>query len=194
MSKERLLFSFLDRQYQKYLRHYSFERTAEIEAQLQGVDMVFTHKQTGVVYLIDEKAQLDYLNETLPTFAFELCYEKDGVQKVGWFLDTTKKTDFYSLITGIYADEMDKFTACNITFINREKLLDFLDSRGLSSEKMKELARSQPNYHGKMELESLNPHNEGYLFFSRKNKSEKPVNLILKLEWLCEIGTGKKLI
>ncbi|MCL6266614.1 hypothetical protein [Flagellimonas myxillae] len=194
LSKERQLSHYLDTQYQKHLKQYSFERVSNIQEQLLGVDLVFTHKQTGNTYHIDEKAQLDYPNINLPTFAFELCYEKDGEPKTGWFLDAIKKTDFYSLITGIYADEKDKFTACNITFVNREKLLDFLVSRKLSKEKMQRLALSQPNYHGKMELESLDPHSEGYLFFSSKNKLEKPVNLILKLEFLCRIGAGKKLV
>ncbi|TMU55099.1 hypothetical protein [Flagellimonas algicola] len=194
LAKERLLSQFLDIQYQKHLRRYFFKRISDTEAQLQGIDLVFTHKQTGLLYHIDEKAQLDYPNENLPTFAFELCYEKDGEPKTGWFLDATKKTDFYSLITGIYADEKDKFTACNITFVNREKLLDFLASWKLTKEKMEQLALSQPDYHGKMELNMLNPQTEGYLFFSRKNKVEEPVNLILKLEFLIRIGVGKRLV
>ncbi|MEM9648142.1 MAG: hypothetical protein AAF969_06650 [Bacteroidota bacterium] len=194
LSKERLLSQFLDPQYKKHLKQYSFKGVSDIKAQLKGVDLVLTHKQTAAIYHIDEKAQLDYLNENLPTFAFELFYEKGGEQKTGWFLDANKKTDFYSLITGIYADDKDRFTACNITLANREKLLGVLATRGLSPDKMVQLAESQPNYHGKMELESLNPYTEGYLFFSRKNKLEKPVNLILKLDWLCEIGAGKKLV
>ena len=185
---------FLGQLYQRHLKQYSFRRISNIQQQLLGVDLVLTHKQTGLVYHIDEKAQLDYLNENLPAFAFELCYEKEGERKTGWLLDAHKKTDFYSLITGIYADEKDKFTACNITFVNRKKLLAFLASRGLAVEKLKQLALSQPDYHGKMELESLCPHTEGYLFFSRKNKLEKPVNLILKLEFLTRIGVGKQFV
>ncbi|WP_431127045.1 hypothetical protein [Flagellimonas flava] len=194
LSRERLFSHFLDGQYQKCLKYYSFKRTSNIEEQLLGVDLTFTHKQTGSVYHIDEKAQLDYLNTNLPTFAFELCYEKDGEQKIGWFLDVNKKTDFYSLITGIYADEKDCFTTCNITFVNRKKLLDFLNSKGITREKMMRLTHSQPHYHGKMQLENLDSFSEGYLFFSRRNKIEKPVNLILKLELLYSIGVGKRLI
>ncbi len=189
-----MLSQFLDEQYQKYLKHYSFERVSNLQEQFLGVDLVFTHKQKGTFYHIDEKAQLDYLNENLPTFAFEVFYERNSEQKGGWFLDSKKKTDFYSLVTGIYRDEKDKFTSCNIIFVNRKKLLDFLMSRGLSQERIVQLARSQPNYHGKMELQSLSPHSEGYLFFSRKNKAEKPVNLVLKLGFLIRIGVGKRLV
>ena len=194
LSRERKFSHFLDGQYQKYLKLYAFRRTSAIKEQLLGIDLDFTHKQTGAVYHVDEKAQLDYLNLNLPTFAFELCYEKDGKQKTGWLLDSNKKTHFYSLITGIYADEKDKFTACNITFVNREKLLAYLAKRGLTSNKMEQLAQSRPNYHGKMQLESLHPRSEGYLFFSRKNKLEKPVNLILKLEFLTQTGVGKRFV
>ena len=194
LNKERLLSNYLDECYQKHLKHYTFKRSTILEDQLKGVDLVLKHKRTGQTMLIDEKAQLDYLNENLPTFAFELYYEKHGEQKIGWLLDANKTTDFYALITGIYADEVDAFTACNITFVNRKKLITFLASRGLSIKKLKHLALSQPNFHGKMELERLNPYTEGYLYFSRKNKSEKPVNLILKLELLIQLKLGKRLV
>ncbi len=57
---------------------------------------------------------------------------KKGVQKQGWLFDASKKTQFYALITSIFSDEKDEFTSCNITFVNREKLIFLLDKKGLS--------------------------------------------------------------
>ncbi|CAN0604663.1 unnamed protein product, partial [Ectocarpus sp. 12 AP-2014] len=114
--------------------------------------------------------------------------------KQGWLFDSTKKTHFYSLVTGIYADDESKFTSCNITFVNRKMLVHYLESIGLSKEKLKEIAILHNDFHGKLELNMLDIRREGFLFFSRKNKVEKPVNLILKLDFLIEIGVAKKFV
>ncbi len=193
LSKEQRLTPLLDKYYSTYLKHSTFERVTEKKQQLQGIDVIFTDKHTGVSYFVDEKAQLDYVNETLPTFAFELIYEKRGGQKQGWLFDTAKKTQFYALVTNIFSDEKDVFTSCNITFVNREKLLAHLSTLGLTKKFLGELTLVHKNLHGKLELKELNPKKEGYLFFSTQNKAEKPINLILRLDYLVRIGVAKRL-
>jgi hypothetical protein len=143
---------------------------------------------------VDEKAQLDYVNESLPTFAFELFYDKSGRQKQGWLFDGSKKTHFYALVTSIYSDEEKMFTSCNITFVNREKLIGHLSGFGLTKEYLTKVAHDNKDTHGKLVLEKLHPKKEGYLFFSSSNKAEKPINLILRLEFLCTIGVAKRLV
>ncbi len=192
--KEKKLASLLDSYYQKYLPFYDFERIQNIKQQLMGIDLILKNKASLQTYFVDEKAQLDYVNDSLPTFSFELFYEKNGVQKQGWLFDSKKKTDFYALVTSIYADEENIFTSCNITFVNRKLLIDFLEQKGLSKDKLAEIAAYQNSFHGKMELRGLDIRNEGYLFFSRKNKVERPVNLILKLDFLIKLGVAKKLV
>lgn len=68
----------------------------------------------------------------------------------------------------MYSDEDGVYTSCNITFMNRKK-------------------------QGKINVNQLDAKTEGYLLFSTKNKSEKPVNLILKLDYLEQIGVAKRL-
>jgi hypothetical protein len=194
LSKEKQLTPLLDYYYQKHLRHYVFERVSQLRQQLQGIDLILKDKRSGKRFFVDEKAQLDYINESLPTFAFELFYQKNGVQKQGWLFDTSKKTQFYALVTSIYSDEDDVFTSCNITFVNREKLILRLDEIGLSKKRLELIISKNQNMHGKLNLEKLHPKSEGYLFFSTKNKAEKPVNLILKLEYLERIGVAKRLV
>ena len=52
------------------------------EAQSQGIDIVLKDK-CEEIYFVDEKSQTTYLNKPLPTFAFEISYEKDGKPRRG---------------------------------------------------------------------------------------------------------------
>ncbi|AEM70352.1 hypothetical protein Murru_1310 [Allomuricauda ruestringensis DSM 13258] len=194
LSKEKQLIPLLDSYYQKHLMHYCFERVFHLKKQMQGIDLILKDKHLEKQFLVDEKAQLDYVNESLPTFAFELFYQKNGIQKQGWLFDASKKTEFYALVTGIYSDEDGVFTSCNITFVNREKLIQHIEEVGLSQKHLEGIISKNQNIHGKLNLEQLNPKSEGYLFFSTKNKAEKPVNLILKLDYLIMIGVAKRLV
>ncbi|WP_222982582.1 hypothetical protein [Flagellimonas meishanensis] len=194
LAKEKKLATLLDSYYEKHFVFYGFERVTNLKQQLKGIDLVLTHKKSQNTFFVDEKAQLDYVNETLPTFAFELCYDKNGVEKPGWLFDVSKKTHFYALITSIFSDEDGVFTSCNITFVNRRMLVAHLAGLGLTEEFFWHLTQKQGVAHGKIVLEQLNPKKEGYLFFSTKNKAEKPVNLILKLDYLIAVGVAKRLI
>ena len=126
LEKEKKLSSLLDSYYTTKLKHYTFKRITDLNQQYQGVDLIFEHKKKAISYSIDEKAQLDYINENLPTFAFEISYKKDGIIKGGWLFDKTKKTQFYSLITSIYSDTPSIYYSCKITLVNRNKLINFL--------------------------------------------------------------------
>ncbi|AWX44495.1 hypothetical protein HME9304_01497 [Flagellimonas maritima] len=193
LSKEKRLSKFLDAYYAKYLRHYVFERIYDLEEQKAGVDVIFKSRKNNSLFYVDEKAQLDYLNDNLPTFAFELFYEINGKQKQGWLFDKNKKTQFYALVTGIYTDAIADFTSCCITLVNREKLIVYLNSLGLTQEHFEHLKAISGNFHGKMQLEAIDSRHQGYVFFSRKNKVEQPINLILRLDFLIEIGVAKKI-
>lgn len=194
LKKEQKLTPLLDSYYQEHLKHYSFERISQLKKQLQGIDVILKDKRSSKQFYVDEKAQLDYINESLPTFAFELFYQKNGVQKQGWLFDASKKTHFYALATSIYSDEEDVFTSCNITMVNRAKLISYLHGLGLNQGQLERVVSKNNDRHGKLVLDEFNPKTEGYLFFSRKNKAEKPINLILKLDHLIKIGVAKRLV
>lgn len=189
LKKEKQLSLLLDSYYLSNLKYYSFERITDLDQQLKGVDLIFTHKEKGDPYCIDEKAQLDYINEDLPTFAFEISYQKNGEEKEGWLFDKAKKTDFYSLITAIYSDAPDAYTYCKITLVNRAKLLTFLNNRGVNKD-----LDFNPKSHGKHVLKELNQKSEGYLYFSKDNKAEQPLNLILRLDFLIKNKLAKRLV
>lgn len=194
LKKEQQLTPLLDAYYDKHLKHYRFERIKNKKQQFEGIDLILTHKETGVSYLVDEKAQLDYINEDLPTFAFELSYKKARIIKKGWFFDKAKKTEFYSLITGIYSDAPSTYTSCKITIVNRKKLIDFLKEKGINESLLAAYVNKHATTHGKLKLRELNHRTEGYLYISTKNKAEKPVNLVFQLGFLIENKLAKRLI
>lgn len=194
LKKEQLLAILLNDYYQKHLKYYSFERINDKKRQFQGVDLILTHKEKNTTYHIDEKAQLDYINEDLPTFAFELSYKKSNTLKQGWLYDTAKKTEFYFLITGIYSDTPNTFTSCKITIVNRTKLIAYLKDKGITELLLKKAVTNQKTDHGKLKLKMLNHKTEGYLYISSKNKAERPVNLVLRLDFLLEKSLAKRLV
>lgn len=191
LGKEKRLSELLDTYYSRCLAHYDFERIQNIQEQLQGIDVVFKHKTSRKIFFIDEKAQLDYINEDLPTFAFELHYLKNGTIKEGWLFDVSKKTDFYALVTAIYEDEPSKYTSCKITFVNRNKLVALLEHMGITKNSLLGYYKNGSLPHGKLEVQELDPRKAGYLYHSKNNKAEQPFNLVLKLDYLLSNGIAK---
>lgn len=194
LEKEKKLSLLLDAYYTKHLKHYDFERVHSSAQQFRGMDVLFKQRRTNELFSVDEKAQLDYINESLPTFAFELSYFKNKSIRQGWLFDASKATDFYALITSIYEDEPSVFTSCKITFVNREKLIKFLKEKGITQAIINQNYKYDSLPHGKIIFEELNPKTEGYLYHSKNNKAEKPINLILRLNYLLESGLAKNLL
>ena len=197
LSKEIILGKYLDDIYSKKFKGYNIERIKDLDLQHQGIDLIITKNQFE--YYIDEKAQLDYINTALPTFAFEISYLKNGVQKKGWLFDNDKKTQKYFLITGIFLnnpEDINKgFKSCIITSVDRNKLIKLLESRGLTHDKIQEMnleIRSGLNENA-IPIKELNSHSEGKFYFSKNNKAEQPINLVLKIDFLIKESVAKKI-
>jgi hypothetical protein len=171
-------------------------RIRDLGLQHQGVDLKFVSNR--VEYYIDEKAQLNYINSNLPTFAFEISYFKNDILNEGWLLDGRKITTHYFLITDIQANEKKngflEFTSVQIISVHRDKLLFELDKLGLTSERLKiydKVLRSE-RFNGKKEIKELDVRRQGSIFLSAQ-LAEKPLNLVLRLEFLIELGVAKKI-
>ena len=193
--KEQLLGIQLDKIYIKI--GLSLTRLTDINCQLKGIDLVYKHR--GNDFFIDEKAQLDYLNKDLPTFTFELSYFKNGVKKTGWFLDDSKSTTHYFLVTGIHTNNKNDLShsinKCKITSVNRKKLNNYLTSIGLSKKKLitydKDI-RASNTEKNKTYITELDNRNQGCLYYSPQ-LSERPVNLQLRLEFLIQENIAKRI-
>jgi len=199
LSKEEFLGTYLDTFYPQIFKDSTFtvERIWDTRQQHQGIDLLL--KNDKQCFYVDEKAQLDYLNISLPTFAFEISYLKRGHWRVGWLVDATKVTQIYFLITNICLVEKDDLSAglSNIKIIGiyRAKLLALLKSRGLNQQRVIALEKSirNNNISGKIPIPELNEKKEGVFYFSKNNKKEQPINIVLKLSFLLKEGVGKVL-
>ena len=87
LSKEEALGKYLDNIYLKLLDGYRIQRIVDIDKQHKGIDIIISKGEN--VFFIDEKAQLDYLNNELPTIAFEISYIKNNSENLGWLFDKT---------------------------------------------------------------------------------------------------------
>lgn len=199
LSKEGLLSKHLDSIYSEVFKSskYSIIRNHDVGEQHRGVDLILSDGSNK--FYVDEKAQLDYLNNSLPTFAFEISYLKHNIWHMGWLLDRNKITNIYFLITSIYTKHDDNLKSglkrVKITGVYREKLIELLLSKGLTESKLYEIEKQirTTGDHGRVTVEGLNPSNEGFMYFSKTNKSEQPINLVLRLNFLTNSLTGKNL-
>ena len=75
----------------------------------------------------------------------------------------------------------------------QDKLIDYLAEKGLTENLLYHLEKEirETGNHGKIILKEMNPKTEGVLYFSKDNKNEKPINLVLKLNFLIKNNTGK---
>ena len=200
LSKEELLGTYLDSYYPEIFQDTVFkvERVRDRHLQHRGVDLLLKSAVDGC-YFVDEKAQLDYLNIALPTFAFELSYLKKQDWHLGWLLDTTKLTTIYFLVTNICPlsgkDLSNGLTRIKITGIYRAKLLKFLARKGLTQKRLLALDKEirHNNIDGKIAIPELDAKREGAFYFSKKNKREQPINLVLKLDFLVKEEVGSVL-
>ena len=199
LQKEAELGVFLDKIYlEKFDGRFTVRRCQGKTEQKEGIDLIITDQISGKKHLIDEKAQLDYINKTLPTFAFELDYLKSQQWKKGWLFDPRKRTDRYFLITSIQVNataEIQEFISCRVTSVHRQGLQTLLERSGLSEEKLmnyaREIRKEQKN--GKTTVLELDAKTQGYLYFSGTGKAEQPVNLVLRLAYLEASGVAKVL-
>ncbi|WP_324522720.1 hypothetical protein [Flavobacterium sp.] len=197
MSKEILLGEYLDGIYPQIFDGFTIERVFDSEQQHKGVDLIIS--KDNKEYYIDEKAQLDYLEIELPTFAFEITYIKDGEQKQGWVFDKGKITNMYFCITAICCNlenvPESGFKSCKIISVNREKLVNLLKSRGLDYNRIININQEirSKNVDGRIPIDELNNFTEGNFNFSKSGKAEQPINIVLKIDFLINNKVAKKI-
>ena len=173
-------------------------RVDDLMDQHRGIDLKI-HTTNGEVFNIDEKAQLNYIGEDLPTFAFEVAYfNKHHVDRIGWLYDDQKLTDFYFLVTKIRVrsgvDIQSGISGVKVTMVSREKLKQFLASKGITKEFALSKARELrikgvpgPDYVDELKK------SEGCFYLSTQLE-ERPINIVLNLNFLISNGVARVLI
>ena len=171
----------------------SIRRVHNKEEQLNGVDVEFIGTD-GRVYYVDEKAQLHYLNQNLPTFAFELLSFQKGYDTVGWLCNTKLKTDFFMLIWPFATQDeyegitYEQFTKVECLLIQKQRILKMLANKGLTIDRMLSDARRirASGRKGKIPIDGI----KGIYYFASypKKYQEAPINIVISKPKLKEIA------
>jgi hypothetical protein len=198
LRRECRLGKFLDEHYPQIekLQKGKLERIDDITEQHKGIDLIYTHDTTGEKVKIDEKAQLNYIDQYLDTFVFEISYLKKKQWRKGWFYDEKKETEKYFLITCIKSSCENEFEDFRLISIDRKKLQDYLTEKGLSERKIMEYEKmfraDTDKYKGEQSVPELSKE-LGFFHNSFYNLDEGPVNLKLRLRTLLQKGLAQEL-
>ena len=160
----------------------SAERVSAADIQRMGVDVI-AKKDHACAY-IDEKAQLYYINEGLPTFAFELSFLFGEETRIGWFLNDELLTNRYFLLwphastTDLCEITVDSFTVVYGLMIKKTVLLNYLESIGLAKQVLASFAHELRMNGAKGRVST--GHEGVYFYVSESERySEAPVNIVI---------------
>lgn len=178
--------------------------------QKNGVDVICLRNNKK--YVIDEKAQIDYIYKTdgpLDTFALELLNSSSG--RIGWFINNALETEYYMFLWP-HADERLK-SANSIEYVKyalveRSRLKELLEKRFKSADSLIEYALRISKGELKGAIEKYNklyyknaPFNgEAYLVYTKgptkenEGKIERPVNLVVRKYIIDGVAEEKGII
>ena len=178
-----------------------YVRFEDENTQETGVDITFT--LDGKQYIVDEKAQLDYIlnPQPLPTFSLELLNAKSGA--IGWFINPNLKTEYYMFIWP-HSDEkplsLEGISYAYYALVNKSKLLIEVEKRyGKNKEQLLEIAKRIAEDGLGEEVKDDDGvckgyrykkdgfDDEGYLYYTI-SKHEHPVNLVVRRKWLEDLS------
>jgi hypothetical protein len=176
--------------YPKYTRN--FVRYHDVEHQMQGIDVRFDLGGSQNM-LVDEKALTHYINQDLPTFAFEIAFLRgSGELTWGWFYDGGKLTRYY-LISWITARKDKNITVEDIIsldtlLISRDAVRKMLSEHGITAQSALTTAKKiiDKGQFGYFER------NDGPCnFFFSNNLTEQPINIVVQKTKLVEIAKAR---
>ena len=202
---EREVAAFLDENlYSKLDIFEGFERTDTKEEQISGSDLILSTSD-GLLYkkVIDEKVAIRYANTGLETFALELSFiNRNGSEMIGWFLDHTKKTEYYLLgwITkadipfdkekkrwDVYSINRNNIRELDWVLVSRRKIMKFLEESGWTLDRI----TRQCNKIRKNEGVRTNGFISNVSFRYSPTYVEKPINILLKKSTFFELADLK---
>lgn len=201
MRAEKELARFLDehlyRELLKEERFVSFERVTDRAIQKQGVDVI--GKTEDAIAYIDEKAQLHYINQGLPTFAFELEFLWQGKAMEGWFLNDLLRTTHYLLLwpnaieTELSLITSDDFTTVEGMMISKAKLRNHLDDIGLTDALLHEIT-ALLHQQGISGPRTTAYNGIKFYMSSSTTYSENPINIVISKKILAPLADAHYLI
>ncbi len=214
MAAEKELTKFLDTYLYDRLKSKckKIKRITDKTQQIQGIDVMIEYENNHPV-IIDEKAQLHYIDVCRKTFAFEIDFiGRDDNLHLGWLYNDDLKTNTYMLIwpekTSYHEMiqltdsskqlskikeilrniKCDDFESADCYLIKRNNIKSYLASNGWDEErilnKAKELRDSKK--YGRTQLTETKPF---YFYFSNPSDyREAPINIIIKRYMLRKLA------
>ena len=177
--------------YPKLIDVNDFKRIDDYTLQKKGVDVIV--RIGNEEFFLDEKTTLHYINKNIPTFAFELMNRTSGAR--GWLHNPDYLTSHYVLCWpngNLPINSKDSFTTSEVMILDRNKLLNYLDSIGLSYDVLLEKIE---NYSSKVTRTTfkfeLVP---GINLFFTEWLYEKPVNIVIQKSILASIADYYKIV
>ena len=203
LAAESQLAVFLDKYlYADFPTKASFSEIKRIydkDEQLQGVDVEFRGTD-GHIYYVDEKAQLYYLNQNLPTFAFEILFKRGYEDTIGWLCNPSLKTDLYMLIWPFasqdtcYGITWDRFTKLDCLLVSKDKILRMLANYGLTVDRMQQDAM---NIRANGQTGKIPIHGLRGIYYYASNSSryqEAPINIVVAKPLLMNIAQRRYIV
>ena len=220
MRAEQELAKFLDIYlYDKQkLKCKHIERISDKTQQMEGKDVIIEYDD-GSQVIIDEKAQLHYMDICLDTFVFEIDFiGRDNNLHTGWLYNHDLKTDTYmliwpnktsyhSIINSVPKKEQlrkikeilpkikyDDFESVDCYLIKRNVIKEYLAHNDWDEEsillKAKELRKSKT--YGRTFLTGLE---DFYFYFSEPfNYRESPINIVIRKNTLTKLAHQKYVV
>lgn len=204
-SKEKEVGKFLDEfLYRKKFINNDFKRIEDFKMQQEGIDIILDGTY------IDEKSQIYYAGNSLPTFSFE--FWNITSKKIGWAINNSLKTEKYMLIwINNTSGKGKEFTCKDIKeiecmLIKKEKITEIIkkyfngrDYMSLNSVVYSEILRYSDKedvvyYFYKDSLEEIvnssreEHKKENNYFALSTSKAEKPLNFIIRKKELESIA------
>lgn len=179
----------------------NYKRIDDISEQKQGIDVTYTYQ--GFTFLVDEKAQMDYIykEKPLPTFSLELLNGSSGA--IGWFINDELKTEYYMFIWPHAKSRplsVEGIMYAYYVLINKKKLQIAIERKYKKSKtQLLEYAKRMVKEKMGDEVHDKNGKcigyrykgdgfdDYGYLYYTL-SKQERPVNLVVKRSWLEKIA------
>ena len=202
MNVEREIAAFLDEHLYSNNELFSeFARTDGKDEQISGSDLILSTSDNRLYrVVVDEKVAARYANTGLDTFSLELSFiGKGGKKRCGWFLDYSKKTQYYLLGWIVNADiqydeqkkryDTDSITKENIKeldwcLVSREKIVKFFEKKGWTLDKLSRQDQSirERGYVKTKEFV------DGISFRYSDRYIEKPINILLKKQTYIDLS------
>lgn len=197
---EQEIAKFLDNSLYKSVLFTEIERVNDRGRQLEGIDLFISSPSLNLNKSpADEKSQssLTYLNKPIPTFVLELSsLNKDRKEVIGWFLDKTKKTEYYIFvwlektrkIEDLTEDDIEEVYYC---IVSRETLLSYFEDLSLSLEELtnrtSEIREKFKDSNERTSIDKDKYGNKFYFFYSGQ-LHEKPINIVIRKEVLIDLA------